>query len=235
VVVYVCRTNNWNNGWRRRWKRKKCALGFVPLCPSFVTSNFFWDLLTLNNYCRRCCCCCCCCCYSCRNLCCFILFVVVIVVDVNVLDEVSFDLVNISYSSKNFLRRQIPFLFCWRCTDVALLCECKLFQFRFCCFTKVTSNAQMRVNGEIGCLLKAETQKYNWILNTILLKLTQAIFCVRGRGQRPILNFSPRGKLWPQRRLCPQGWNLSPEVKVNPWGPSSPLGIKFAPGGQGWS
>jgi hypothetical protein len=39
---------------------------------------------------------------------------------------------------------------------------------------------------------------------------------------RPILNLTPRFKLWPQGRSCP------PEVSFVPWGWSYPLGVKFS-------
>jgi hypothetical protein len=45
---------------------------------------------------------------------------------------------------------------------------------------------------------------------------------------RPILNFDPRGKLWPHVKVVPQGWSLSPRGEVIPWGWSYPLGVKFS-------
>jgi hypothetical protein len=39
---------------------------------------------------------------------------------------------------------------------------------------------------------------------------------------RPILNLTPRFKLWPQGRSCP------PEVSFVPWCWSYPLGVKFS-------
>jgi hypothetical protein len=39
--------------------------------------------------------------------------------------------------------------------------------------------------------------------------------------QRPILNFAPRGKIWPQGRIRPPGVNFVP------WGWSYPQGVKF--------
>jgi hypothetical protein len=44
--------------------------------------------------------------------------------------------------------------------------------------------------------------------------------------QKPILNFAPRGKLWPQERSCPPG------VSFAPWGWSYPLGVKLSPGSE---
>jgi hypothetical protein len=41
-------------------------------------------------------------------------------------------------------------------------------------------------------------------------------------GLRPILNFDPRGKLWPQ------GWSCPPGVNFVPWVWSYPLGVKFS-------
>jgi hypothetical protein len=41
-------------------------------------------------------------------------------------------------------------------------------------------------------------------------------------AQRPILNFTPRGELWPQGRIC------SPGVNFVPWGWSYPLGLKLS-------
>jgi hypothetical protein len=48
---------------------------------------------------------------------------------------------------------------------------------------------------------------------------------VRNSKLRPILNFAPRGKLWPQGRSCPSGVNFVP------WRWSYPLGGNslFAP------
>jgi hypothetical protein len=44
-------------------------------------------------------------------------------------------------------------------------------------------------------------------------------------SQRPILNFTPSGKLWPQGEFVPQGLILSPGGEVIPWGWNS----MFAP------
>jgi hypothetical protein len=43
---------------------------------------------------------------------------------------------------------------------------------------------------------------------------------------RPILNFTPRGKLWPP------GVKLSPRGEVVPQGWISPLGVKLSSGGE---
>jgi hypothetical protein len=50
--------------------------------------------------------------------------------------------------------------------------------------------------------------------------------------QRPILNFAPRGKLWPPRRSCPPRAKLSPTGEVVPHGRRCPLGVKLPPGGE---
>jgi hypothetical protein len=42
------------------------------------------------------------------------------------------------------------------------------------------------------------------------------------RLQRPLLNFAPRGKLWPQ------GWSCPPGVNFVSWDWSYPLGVKFS-------
>jgi hypothetical protein len=65
--------------------------------------------------------------------------------------------------------------------------------------------------------------------------------------RRPILNFTPRGKLWPHGRSCPRGWNsvcpsillvnrrecsplgVNGVVNIPPRGQSSPQGAKFTP------
>jgi hypothetical protein len=63
---------------------------------------------------------------------------------------------------------------------------------------------------------------------------------------RPILNFAPRGKLWPQGWSYPLGakFSVRPSILLNsrvftPGGERSgehfPYGINFTPGGQGWS
>jgi hypothetical protein len=56
--------------------------------------------------------------------------------------------------------------------------------------------------------------------------------CNQG-DQRPILNFAPRGKLWPtgtklshRDELCPLG------AKVSPRGEFCPLGVNLSPGGE---
>jgi hypothetical protein len=51
----------------------------------------------------------------------------------------------------------------------------------------------------------------------VLIKLHALILILR-----PILNFTPRGKLWPQGRRCPQGVNFFP------WGWSYLLGVKLS-------
>jgi hypothetical protein len=76
---------------------------------------------------------------------------------------------------------------------------------------------------------------------------------------RPILNLAPRDKLWPQGRSCPKGWSyplgvklsahpsillnsregsplgVNKGVNISHRGQISSLGVKFTPGGQGWS
>jgi hypothetical protein len=75
---------------------------------------------------------------------------------------------------------------------------------------------------------------------------------VCAKTPRPILNFAPRGKLWPQELRCPPGvnfvswgWSYSLEVKFSvclsillnnrecsPLGPGVNKGVNIPPGGQ---
>jgi hypothetical protein len=48
------------------------------------------------------------------------------------------------------------------------------------------------------------------------------VWATAKKGQMPVLNFSPRGK------LRPQGWSCPPGVNFVPWGWSYPLGVKYS-------
>jgi hypothetical protein len=52
---------------------------------------------------------------------------------------------------------------------------------------------------------------------------------ISNKNMRPILNFAPRGELWPQgRTLIPKGKFCPPGANFVPKGWSYPLGVKFS-------